>query len=332
MRLSCALTRALLVASLPASGGWAQESPSWCDLLPRSAHRELEPVEAADSWFEVYRVGDGVFAIAEPYQFQEVISYLIVGSQRAMLFDTGLGIGSIARVVAELSHLPVTVLNSHTHFDHVGGNVEFDRVLAMDIEYTRANASGFSHAVVAGEVAPRAFCRGVPPGFDPDLYHTRAYRPSEFITDGHTIDLGERELRVLHIPGHTPDAVALFDPATGSLFTGDSFYKGPIWLLAPETDLAAFESSVVRLADLVPRLRTLHPAHNEAVSSPEMLLRLREAIVSIRAGEAEGTPGVDGAITFEFEGFSILTSETALSGGPDDVPSGGSGLERATAR
>ena len=114
----------------------------WCDDLPRPANRALDRVGLRADWFEVYRVADGVFAIAEPYQFQEVISYLVVGTRAALLFDSGLGMVPIAPVVKELTALPVTVLNSHTHFDHVGGNAEFERVLAMDTAYTRANTGG----------------------------------------------------------------------------------------------------------------------------------------------------------------------------------------------
>ena len=67
--------------------GCASES-RWCDLLPREQFRTLERVTVADDWFEVYRVGDGVLALYEPWQFQEVISYLILGREQALLFDT----------------------------------------------------------------------------------------------------------------------------------------------------------------------------------------------------------------------------------------------------
>ena len=72
------------------------------------------------TWFVVYVVDPGVFAITEPYQFQEVISYLILGTDRGLLFDTGLGIGNIRKVVDQLTDLDVVVLNSHTHYDHIG--------------------------------------------------------------------------------------------------------------------------------------------------------------------------------------------------------------------
>jgi glyoxylase-like metal-dependent hydrolase (beta-lactamase superfamily II) len=306
------------------------ETPSatrWCDLLPRPGNARLQRVDAADDWFVVYAAGDGIFAICEPYQFQEVISYLILGSRQALLFDTGLGIGRIDRVVRKLTRLPVTVLNSHTHFDHVGGNADFDRILAMDTGYTRANARGFPHERVKSQVQPEALCRGLPAGFDAAGYHSRPFTPTQFIKDGHAIDLGGRTLSVLHVPGHTPDAVALLDAAAGRLFTGDSFYESTIWLYAPETDLAAYATSVDRLAALAPRLKMLHPAHNIAASSPEWLDRLKVALARVRSGQAEGVEGERGTITFTFDGFSILTSKAALAGRRGNPTQGGSGLE-----
>src|SRR5216684_8250228 len=98
------------------------QQPEWCKKHPRPAYSKLERVPTADPWFEVYRIRSGVFAIYEPHQFEEVISYLILGERRALLFDTGLGVGAISQVVRQLTPLPVTVLNSHTHFDHTGGN------------------------------------------------------------------------------------------------------------------------------------------------------------------------------------------------------------------
>jgi mRNA-degrading endonuclease YafQ of YafQ-DinJ toxin-antitoxin module len=105
----------------------------WCDQPLRSQFLDMKQLVVSGDWFKVYEVGEGVYAIAEPYNYQEVISYLIIGSQKALLFDSGMGMSSISETVKELTNLPVTVLNSHTHYDHIGGNSEFETILAMNI-------------------------------------------------------------------------------------------------------------------------------------------------------------------------------------------------------
>ena len=127
----------------------------WWDALPREEWSAFEKVEQDQDWFEVYRVADGVFALVEPRQFQETISYLVVGTNRALLFDTGLGLFPIRPVVEELTTKPVDVLNSHTHFDHVGGNAGFEGVLAWNSAYTRANARGFPRRKASGRSRAR---------------------------------------------------------------------------------------------------------------------------------------------------------------------------------
>ena len=89
------------------------EVPDWCKALPRPEYKNLERVLANEPWFEVYKVAPGTFAIYEPHQAEETISYLIVGAKQAVLFDTGMGIGNIRKVVAQLTSRPVVVLNSH---------------------------------------------------------------------------------------------------------------------------------------------------------------------------------------------------------------------------
>lgn len=278
----------------------------FCSEVPRSQYADLERVEVADDWFEVYRVAPDVYAIYEPFQFQEVISYLILGEDGALLFDTGMGIGRIRTVVDELTALPVTVLNSHTHMDHVGGNAEFARVLAMDTEFTRTHARGRANAEVRGEVAASALCRALPAGVTEDNYHTPPFEVAAFIDDGHRIDLGGRTLEVIAVPGHAPDAIALLDREAGFLWTGDAFYEGPIWLFAPETDLEAYRSSVARLAELVPELTTLFTAHNTPVAQPTRLLELNDAVEAMFEGIAVGNRLQDGGVEFVFEGFSIV--------------------------
>ncbi len=106
--------------------------PDWCRALPRPEYKSIERVPVSDPWFEVYKPAPNVFAIYEPHQAEEIISYLIVGEKRALLFDTGMGISDIKKVTAELTKLPIVVLNSHTHDDHVGGNWQFDTIYGMD--------------------------------------------------------------------------------------------------------------------------------------------------------------------------------------------------------
>ena len=137
-------------------------SDSWCQDLPRVIYAGLERVTVSNDWFWVYKLENDVFAIYEPHQWQEVISYLILGREKALLFDTGNGIGKISTVVNELTSLPVFVLNSHTHFDHIGGNAEFSDILAMDTDYTRNNSGGYSNELVWEEVSEEALCGALP--------------------------------------------------------------------------------------------------------------------------------------------------------------------------
>lgn len=78
------------------------ETESWCNQPVRPEFNNFLEVNTHSNWFKVYSVGDGVYAIAEPFNYQEVISYLIVGSERNILFDTGMGMDRISDVVKEL--------------------------------------------------------------------------------------------------------------------------------------------------------------------------------------------------------------------------------------
>ena len=111
------------------------------------------------------------------------------------------------------------VLNSHTHDDHVGGNWQFDTVYGMDTDFTRKNAQG-SRAAAQEEIAPGQICGSLPKGFDRAAYATRPWKIAKFMHDGDRIDLGGRSLTIIATPGHTPDAISLFDAANGLLFTG----------------------------------------------------------------------------------------------------------------
>jgi len=306
--LRSALCVLIFLCSISASSTPAQsqtEKPEWCKPLPRPEYGQLKRLLPEEPWFEVYKVAPGTFAIYEPHQSEEVISYLIVGQKQALLFDTGMGIGNIKRIVSRLTSLPVVVLNSHTHDDHVGGNWEFNSIFGMDTAFTRENAKG-STADAQAEIAPGEVCGNLPKGFDPKAYRTKPWHVSFFIHDGFKIKLGGRTVEVIATPGHTPDAIALLDRENGLLFTGDTFYPAPIWLYRPETDLAAYEKSIARLAFLALDIKTVLGAHNIPVASPDVLPSLVHAFADLQAGKATCKPAGDGKKLCGVDKFSFL--------------------------
>jgi glyoxylase-like metal-dependent hydrolase (beta-lactamase superfamily II) len=201
--------------------------------------------------------------------------------------------------------MPIVVVNSHTHSDHVGGNHEFYDVRGLDLGYTRAHARGFDHAAVAEEVLPANLCGHLPAGFTPGDYRILPWTMRATLRDGSVIDLGSRKLQVILVPGHTPDSIALIDRRHRLLWVGDTYYPGPIWLFAPETDWPAYKRSVARLARLAPAVDHLLPAHNLPLASPQDLPRLEKATKAIDAGTVKPTL-VGGRRRYDFDRFSIL--------------------------
>jgi glyoxylase-like metal-dependent hydrolase (beta-lactamase superfamily II) len=312
MRPVTGIAASVLAAACLAAFAGRAAAESFCDVPPDPAFAKLEPAKVADEWFKIYAVAPDVYAINEPRQEEQVTSFLIVGSKRAVLFDSGLGIGRISDVVRKLTALPVTVLNSHTHFDHVGGNREFDDVRNFDEPFSQANARGEVGAALRDyakdTLAEDRVCGSLPPGVTIRSYAMPTWQASATDKDGERLDLGGRTLEVLKTPGHTPDSMCLLDAAHGLLFTGDTYYSGEVFLWAPETDVARYEASIERLAKLAPGLKLLLPAHGPPVADPAQLSELQKALLDIDAGSVPFETTQRGRRLYKFVHFSILTN------------------------
>jgi glyoxylase-like metal-dependent hydrolase (beta-lactamase superfamily II) len=280
------------------------EGSQWPKALPRPANQRLRRLDGATPWFEVYEVCDGTFALLEPRHYEEVISYLIVGDDRALLLDTGMGIGDIQVEVERLTRLPITVVNSHSHYDHIGDNHRFSEVWAFDAEGELARIEGgLGPEKCVHHLAPGSYL-DLPPDFDPQTYTIRPSAVTRRLHHLDTIALGGRTLSVHHTPGHSPGSLCLLDERNRLLFTGDTFYPGMLYAHFPDSDLDCYIQSLRYLVGLLDHVDHLCPAHNEAYVPKEMLIRALDSFERIAAGKASFEIQ-DGIRVYRFEGFGV---------------------------
>lgn len=289
------------------------DKDNWWDALPRPEWAEFERVAQPQDWFEVYRVSDGVYAIYEPGQFEEVISFLIAGNDRALLFDSGLGIGDIRAVVDNLTELDVVVLNSHTHYDHIGGNHQFDTVYGTDTDYTKRNSTGSTTADVARFLQEGWVWKDLPEHFDTASFRSEAFTIGKIVADGDVIDLGGRKLEVLHVPGHAPDAICLLDRDNRILFTGDTFYLAPLYTHLEGSDFDTYAASAARLASMSGAYDYAYTAHNVPVADGDYIVAMHEAFQAIIGDTAGDYTTSDGNREYQFDGFSIIVRDAAAA-------------------
>jgi len=241
------------------------------------------------NWFEIKKLPGNIYAIMEPYHFQEVISYLIIGSRAAVLMDTGAGIGDIAKTISNLYSGEIIVINSHIHFDHVGDNHRFSQVLVYNHPAAIARLKkGYTRAELAPHAKLSLFAPGKIGDFDPAKYNIPPSNPVP-VEDGHIIDLGDRRLRVIHTPGHSPDSVMLLDEGAAALFTGDSYYPGYLYChyegdFYGPSNLADYARSMKKIAELAYSLKTIHPGHNSPSAESPQLKKAAQALDELLNG------------------------------------------------
>lgn len=166
--------------------------------------------------FAVTQIADNTYWINE---FDVDCCYLLTGTEKALLIDTGTGLGDLAGLVRELTDLPVTVIATHAHLDHVGGAGQFDQVFVHQRDITRFERFMRTRPMRKVFIRTLSNLPGISPGDVMKDPHKPSFIPIE---DGHVFSLGERNIRVLHTPGHTKGSIVLIDDKEKLLFTGDN--------------------------------------------------------------------------------------------------------------
>ena len=224
-------------------------------VLPRPG------VPVAGRWFDDYFVIEDLdastFAIGEPRYYWGNYSYLIIGDRKAILFDAGTGTRDIVPVVRSLTRLPVTVIPSHLHYDHVGALGRFESTALLDSPALRARARNSLLTLERYEFL----------GFIQDLAPP-TFRVDQWWPANSAVDLGNRRIRVLSTPGHTPTSVSLYDEQRRQAFVGDFVYPSTLYAFYPGASRSTYLVTTRQLLALLDPQARIYTAHMADLPAP----------------------------------------------------------------
>jgi len=244
----------------------------------------------AGRWFERSRVDHAITLLWEPHviPLMRCNIWHVRGRSRDLVIDTGMGLASLTAAIDDLlvaTERPVTAVATHGHDDHIGNHHEFADVVAHAIEapllldpplrsLVPREAWG-DDAIDALEamgypMPDPYFVDALPAGFVMDGFRQRPVAAVRTVGEGDVLDLGDRTFEVLHLPGHSPGSIGLWEAATGTLFSGDAIYDGPLLDELPESDIQAYCLTMERLLQLP--VEVVHGGHDPSFGRS----RLRE--------------------------------------------------------
>lgn len=282
----------------------------WKKNLPRAAWRNLKKISTNDNWFCVYDLGYQTYAIYEDGQYEESISYLLYGKQSSILIDSGNGIANLRTQCRQLTDLPILLVNTHSHIDHVGSNYMFDEIAAYDDHMglaRRTAALGYHHEKALTYIAGDAVWKPFPTEFDPTTFCIPPYRITRWLKEGETLDLGDRQLEVLYTPGHSPDSICLLDRDSRMLWVGDLFYTGSIYTWLAGGDINLLIESFERLISLFPHYDLLMPSHNESAIEKTILIEALNGARQVRDKTGNYTLLEGARKKYQFDRFAFVT-------------------------
>lgn len=216
---------------------------------------------APADWYRVQPVGDAVTFIDEPYikEFYRCNVWHVRGRDRDMLVDSGMGVVSLRTWIPLVTERALIAVASHTHFDHIGCHHEFEHRAVhraeADVLADPTRATTLADPYVTDEI----FDALPPLPYTSATYAVKSAPAQQLLEDGDSLDIGDRHFEVIHTPGHSPGGIALWEAATGILFSGDIVYDGPLIEDTYHADSADYYRSMVRLYDLP--VRVVHGGH-----------------------------------------------------------------------
>jgi glyoxylase-like metal-dependent hydrolase (beta-lactamase superfamily II) len=236
-------------------------------------------LKIAERWFELRRFDDDVTLIFEPHvvPFLRCNIWHVRGRDRDLVIDTGLGVASLREFAKDILDKPATAVATHVHIDHIGNHHEFDECLVHAREAGGLTRPAGEHTLAGPDFDPTNVATLlVPPvdgydmagsmltalpaaGFDLHSFSLRPAKVTRIVDEGDIIDLGDRSFEVLHLPGHSPGSIGLWEERTEILFSGDAVYDGPLVDNLHHSNVADYVRTMLRLRELPARI--VHAGH-----------------------------------------------------------------------
>ena len=245
----------------------------------------------ADRWFESRRIDDGLTMFWEPHviPLMRCNIWHVQGRDRDLVIDTGMGVSSLVDAMTDLVDKPVTAVATHGHDDHIGSHHEFDDVVVHPAERSSLEAPTLTSldpiaAWGADEVeglrragylvSDPYFVTALPAGFQMESFAHQPSRVTRVVEEGDVIDIGDRHFEVLHLPGHSPGSIGLWEAATGTLFSGDAVYDGPLLDELHHSNIADYCATMQRLLELP--VQVVHGGHDPSFGRERLRSIARE--------------------------------------------------------
>ncbi len=231
----------------------------------------------ADRWFDRRRVDDSITLLWEPHvvPLMQCNIWHVSGSERDLVVDTGMGVARLTDELSDLVDKHVTAVATHAHGDHIGSHHEFDDIAIHPLEAgdladpplqsldpaIAYGAEGIAELEAAGyTISDPYFVTALPAGMALDSFRQHGAPATRLIEEGSVLDLGNRCFEVLHLPGHSPGSIGLWEESTGTLFSGDAVYDGPLLDTAADSDIVDYCATMERLLTLP--VTVVHGGHD----------------------------------------------------------------------
>lgn len=256
----------------------------------------------------VVQIAPNLYCISE---FYLVNAFFLVGEEKAVLFDTGCGIGNLREICERITDKPITVMLTHGHFDHTGGLYQFTDCdvymhpadLAMNTgnnEMRASYASSRGEVRFPGEKNRLAMLARIPEE-EPEAVSLEITKP---LAEGDVFDVGGSTITVYETPGHTDGSVAFLVEPQRVLVSGDTVNNSIILKRQPNNEttlIEEFNKTCRKLWDLGDRYDTLAVGHDGFSWEKHLVLDYVDLSQAI----------LDGDITGKYLEFGIRAGDMA---------------------